>query len=904
MEELRPDPEELLRKINIENEEMKRGKLKIFFGYAAGVGKTYAMLDAAHSAKKAGVDVVAGYVEPHARPETIGLLKGLEVLDTLKVDYKGITLKEFDLDGALKRHPELILVDELAHTNAEGCRHVKRYDDVEELLNAGIDVYTTVNVQHIESLNDIVASITQVIVKERVPDTVFDRASQVELVDIEPDDLMLRLNEGKIYKENQAKRALNHFFTKENLVALREIALRRTADRVNRQVEDNKASNKAKEYFTNEHILVCLSSSPSNSKVIRTAARMANVFHASLTALFVETEDTGAEDESNRQRLRENIKLAGQLGARIATVYGDDLAYQIAEYAKVSSISKIVVGRSNNKGNFLSQLLGRGNNFVEKLTNLAPNLDVYIIPDQNGVPYKKKRRSMDKGINMGDLLKTLFILSVCTAVGLIFRKIGFSEANVITIYILGVLLIANQTNGKSYGIISSIGVVFTFNFFFTDPRFSFQAYDSAYPVTFAVMMASSLITSTLTRRVKMQAKSSAINAHRTEILLETSRRLLRADDFNSIIRKSSEQLIKLLGLPIILYTVKDGKLTEPETFHNVEGEKLGEEYTFPDEVAVATWVFHNKKVAGASTDTLPGSKALYMPILSKKQMLGVIGVVLNPGEIIEPFEKSILVGMLTEISFAIDKYNLNVEREESSIQAEKEHLRANLLRAISHDLRTPLTSISGNASVLYSDDGGLEEGVRKKLAEDIYDDSLWLINLVENLLAVTRIEDGNLDIETQPEVLEDILNEAVSHIQKRIGNHTLKVHAQEDLFMVLVDTRMMIQVFINIIDNAVKYTKEDSTIEITVSKEHGKAIIEIADNGRGISDDDKKHIFNMFYTANEKSSDSRRGLGLGLALCKSIVDAHKGEIYVKDNPGGGTIFGVKLKITEVKTFEE
>ena len=378
MEMQRPDPDVLLKRIEEEkNEDRRFGRLKIFFGYAAGVGKTYAMLEAAHAAKDAGIDVVAGYIEPHTRPETLALLEGLEQLPPLKVEYKGISQNEFDLDGALRRRPQLILVDELAHTNVEGSRHKKRYQDIEELLRAGIDVYTTVNVQHIESLNDIVASITGVIVKERVPDSVFDHADQVELVDIEPDDLIERINQGKVYRNAQAEKALKNFFVPENLISLREIALRRSADRVSRRAEESAKHSDGQKHATEEHILICLSSSPSNAKVIRTASRMADAFHGTFTALYVKTSNVAKGDGEGSNRFKENMRLAEQLGAKIVTVYGEDVALQIAEYARVSGVSKVVIGRSNNKKGLFRQ----NKNLVERLTSIAPNLDIYIIPD-------------------------------------------------------------------------------------------------------------------------------------------------------------------------------------------------------------------------------------------------------------------------------------------------------------------------------------------------------------------------------------------------------------------------------------------------------------------------------------------------------------------------------------------
>ncbi|NFR86489.1 sensor histidine kinase KdpD, partial [Clostridium botulinum] len=433
----RPDPDEILKKIS-PDENNKQGKLKIFFGYAAGVGKTYAMLEAAHIAKNSGIDVLAGYIEPHTRVETLALLDGLEMLPNLKVKYKGITLNEFDLDSAINRKPKLILVDELAHSNAYGCRHMKRYQDIQELLNNGIDVYTTINVQHIESLNDIVASITGIVVRERIPDSVFDNANQVELVDIEPDDLITRLDNGKVYKTDQARRALINFFTKEKLVALREIALRRTADAVNKKIE-NKRDEIKSTYYTEEHILICLSSSPSNTKVIRTAARMAFAFHGLFTALFVETSNSKDLSLENKKILETNLKLAEQLGAKIATVYGDDVANQISQYAKISGVSKIVIGRSNNKKSWFNNK----KTLVDKLTEFAPNIDIYIIPD-NLKAYKRNSSEKLKKITLPhftvmDLIKTTIILGAVTATGIIFYNLGYSEANIINIYILGVL---------------------------------------------------------------------------------------------------------------------------------------------------------------------------------------------------------------------------------------------------------------------------------------------------------------------------------------------------------------------------------------------------------------------------------------------------------------------------------
>ncbi|HSV31118.1 MAG TPA: DUF4118 domain-containing protein, partial [Atribacteraceae bacterium] len=556
------DSDSLLEQLSTMPAGKKHGRLRVYFGYAAGVGKTYTMLNDAHEAKKDGIDVVAGYIESHARPETMALLNGLESLPPLEISYKGVMLKEFDLDCAIRRRPELILVDELAHTNAEGCRHKKRYQDVEELLRAGIDVYTTVNVQHIESLNDVVASITGVSVRERIPDSVFDSTDQIELVDIEPDDLIDRLNKGKIYREEQAQRALSNFFTKEKLIALREIALRRTADQVNRVAVQNSELLKNSIPYTNEHILVCLSSAPSNAKVIRTAARMADAFHGAFTALFVETPETQELEGKNKITLRENLRLAEQLGAQIVTVYGEDVPAQIAEYAKTSRVSKIVMGRSSHIKRWFKKI-----NFVDKLTTLTPTLDIYIIPDtQSSFHIRALRLRKPSGLSLADTVKSIGILIVCTLIGLWFDYLGFSEANIITVYILGVLLNAIVTKGRIYGAISSVLSVLVFNFFFTDPRFSFQVYGAGYPVTFLVMLLAALITGTLTKRIKEQAKQSAQKAYRTEVLLETSRKLQQAKDQSDILSETAHQLVKLLDRTVIFYSAQENTLSEPLIF--------------------------------------------------------------------------------------------------------------------------------------------------------------------------------------------------------------------------------------------------------------------------------------------------------------------------------------------------
>ena len=851
------------------------------------------MLKAAHRAKDQGVDVAVGYVEKHTRPDTLALLDGLEQLPTLKVEYKGIVLNEFDLDAALKRRPQLLLVDELAHSNAAGCRHTKRYQDVEELLRAGIDVYTTVNVQHLESLNDLVASITQVAVNERILDSVFDSADQVELVDIEPDDLILRLQTGKVYQRNQASRALNHFFTKDNLVALREIALRRTADRLSRNAQRTGNGTAAK---ASEHILICLSSSPSNAKVIRTAARMAEAFHSSFTALFVETTETKELKGENLKRLRGNLRLAEQLGAQIATVYGDDPAVQIAEYAKVSGITKIVLGRTNHK----STVFLKSKTLVDKLTKLAGDIDVYIIPDTQPL-YKKKASFIhleDHKFRWTDLLKVVLITAAATGISFCFYTLGLRETNIITVYILGVLLTAIWTNGHLYGALASLLSVISFNFFFTVPRFTLAANDPDYPVTFLIMLVASVISSTLATRVKKQARQSAQKAYYMELLINSNQKLQQGRDEQEIIQIAAEQVSALLDRPVLYALAMKGQELSFQVSPQSEANKQLSAMT-PEEKGVADWVIKNNKHAGATTNTLSHAHNLYLSVRGNQEVMGVIGVPAKYYPPLEVFEKNLMISILNECGLILERRRLRDEKQKIALETQRERLRSNLLRAISHDLRTPLTSISGNAGVLMEKSIALTEEKKQEIYASIYDDSMWLVDLTENLLSITRIENGTMHLQMNAELIDDVLREAIAHVDRQAARHHIRVNLEDDLLMAKMDARLIVQVIINIVNNAIKYTPEGSHICISAEKEDRMVCIHIADDGPGISDEAKVHLFDMFYTAGIGKADSRRGLGLGLSLCQSIVEAHGGEIFVENNEPHGAVFSFTLPLEEV-----
>ena len=862
------------------------GRLKIFFGYAAGVGKTYAMLEAAHQAQKEGVDVVVGYVEPHARPDTLALLEGLEVLSCREVDYRGIRLREFDLDGALARRPQLILVDELAHSNAPGCRHTKRYQDVEELLQAGINVYTTVNVQHLESLNDLVTSITGIVVNERIPDHVFDRANQVELVDIAPADLEKRLEEGKIYRQRQAKQALENFFTAENLTALREIAMRRTADQLNRTAVQEK---KGKAARAGDHILICLSSAPSNAKVIRTAARMAEAFHSGFTALFVQTPETKELSGENIKRLRSNLRLAEQLGAQIATVYGADPAEQIAEYARVSGITKIVMGRVNHRQHPWIGQKSLADRLIERT-----DLDVYIIPDRQPL-YKKplgKLRKSRVRFSWRDAVVTLLCLAISTAVGFAFDWAGFSESNIITIYILGVLVTAVSTSGHLYGAANSLLSVLAFNFFFTEPRFTLQADAPSYPVTFLIMLSSSIIASSLASRVKEQARMAAEKSYYTELLLGSSQKLQTIRTEWDCLRLTAEQLSRMFDRPVI-YALNDADKEldfriEPADEHTLL-EKLSTE-----EIGVAKWVQKNNKHAGATTNTLPDSKWLFLSVRGTRGVMGIVGVPIAGYVVPDAFEKNLMVALLGECGLSQERIRLEEERNQIALQTQRESLQANLLRAVSHDLRTPLTNINGSVGILMGKDQTLKPEVREQLYTAIDDDTNWLINMTENLLAATQLETDRTKLKTAPELLEDLFQSAVRQLDRRARDHHISVDLEDQTLMASMNAGMIQRVIINMMNNAIQYTPKDSHIILSGTRRKDWVEISVSDDGPGIPDEAKKHLFDLFYTAEQGKPDSKRGLGLGLHLCQSIVNAHGGTITVSDHAPSGTTFRFTL----------
>ena len=628
-------------------EEAKNGKLTIFFGYCAGVGKTFSMLNTAQQKSVEGVDVVIGYIESHDRPDTQNLTYGLEKIPTKEVLYKGHHFSEFDLDKALDRHPQLILVDELAHTNAPTSRHKKRYSDIEELLRAGIDVYTTVNVQHIESLHDVVESITKVKVNERIPDYIFNDADDVKLIDVDINDLIERLKQGKIYSKTQAKRALENFFIKDNLIALREISLRKCADRINLYAKDENKQ------FLKEKILVCLGTSPTNQKVIRTASKMAQAFHGEFTALYVENSDSQELDLKAFQQLKKNISLAKELQANIVSTSGDDIAYQISQYAKTAGVSKLVLGRSYQKKSIFNKPT-----IVDKLTKLSPNLDIYIIPDNNSskqnlnsVKYQYQNffrfSTRDSSISISTLL-------IITILAYFAQIAGFDITTIILLYVLSSCIIGSLTLLPIYSFIIPFINVCLINYLFINPKYSLEIISSEYVIVLIVMIVVSFIINVLNFKLKKEKNSASLRAYSMEVLLETSQKLQQAKTYNDVMKETCVQLNKWLKRIIIFYPVNRKMLDKPYIYNPNKLLDDSNIFLTEKERTVAKWVYINNKNAGPTTSTLQEAKALYLSIRRNDKIYGVIGIDMISNKALSQYEKSLIKTILNEVSLAMD----------------------------------------------------------------------------------------------------------------------------------------------------------------------------------------------------------------------------------------------------------
>jgi two-component system, OmpR family, sensor histidine kinase KdpD len=887
----RPNPDELLARVQQEERRLARGRLKIFFGAAAGVGKTYAMLQAAHEKRAEGVDVVAGYIQPHGRKETEALLEGLEELPYRLVEYRGATLREFDLDAALARAPDLLLVDELAHTNAPGSRHAKRWQDVEELLEAGIDVYTTVNVQHIESLNDVVAQITQVIVRETVPDKLVEQANEVELIDLTPDDLLQRLKEGKIYLPGQAERAVRSFFRKGNLIALRELALRRTADRVDAQMRDYRRDNAIGEVWpANERLLVCVGPGPGAARLVRAARRMATRLRAEWIVLYVETPAHTRLNEIEREQIVQTLRLAEQLGAETVSLSGAKVSEAAVAYARQRNASKIVVGKPL-KPRWRERLFG---SVVDEMVRANGVIDVYVLSGDFGDSEPPISTTMVPTSPRSAYLWGLVVVLICTLVARAMLPL-FDLSNLIMVYLVGIVAVASRF-GRGPSIMASFLSVLIFDFFFVPPYLTLAVSHVQYVITFAVMLLVALTISALTVRARRQAEVANQRERRAAALYELSRQLSAARDLDSILRAVILQISGVFeGQVTLLLPVGGARLQPWGRSQNWWGNGISQQMIFAPgeaEIGVAQWVFEHRKAAGRSTSTLPGSEAIYLPLHGSHSIVGVLGLRPTGKRLLAPEQLHLLETFASQTALAIERTAFAEEAQTAQISIATERMRNSLLSSVSHDLRTPLTAITGAASALVEQE--LDSATRRDLAETIYEEGDRLNRLVTNLLEMTRIEAGSVQVQKEWQPLEEVLGAVLRRLEQPLAEHELQLNVPPDLPLVPFDGVLIEQVLVNLLENALKYTPEGSRITLTAHANPSQLTVEIADNGPGLPPGDEERVFEKFYRAG--ANGRQAGSGLGLTICRGIIEAHGGQIWAYNEKSGGAVFAFTLPI--------
>lgn len=764
-------------------------------------------------------------------------------------------------------------------------RNKKRYQDIEELLNAGIDVYTTVNIQNLESMNDIIQKITSVNVSDTVPDYIFDNADTVETIDFGPDELLKRFEEGKIYRPARSYNTVKFIFTKENLRLLRELTMRKAADRIS---NDNQSEQFIKDRVISPKFLVYVSGESSSANSIRWTARACEAFHAPWVAVYVDKMGKGNETE-----VLEDMDLARRLGAEIVRLNGHDEAAIIAEYAKISGIANIVIGKNRNSKSF--RLFD--DDLDDKLISMLPSIEIHIIPESPQIRYRKQRRikiTENLIFSWSDTWKSIGLLAAATLLSMGLRAVGIGDQNVIMLYILCVLFISRITAGYLYGMASSILSVLLFNFFFTVPYLTFNAIQPGYPVTFVIMLLVAFITSTLTNRIKTQVRLSAEREHQTKLLYEINKKLLKTRGLDNIVKLTNEYITKIFDRSVVFYT------EDPEDASSVNFmESATDPYTNilrkEEERTVAHWVYVNKKRAGAGTDTLMGASAHYIPIISQTKVLGVIGVSCVSSKI-DQNSRLFLRMLANQVAMALERQNLSDEQRMILIESEKEKMRSNLLRAISHDIRTPLTGILGASSAILENGDSIDKQTHDKLITNIKEDSQWLIRMVENLLSVTRIKDGDASVVKTPEAAEEIVAEAVSHIRSRFPDRKIEVKVPDELLMVPMDGTLIEQVLINLVENAIKHSPADSVVEVEVKLEQQNALFEVRDSGKGIAAEDFPYLFESYVPNGNRSADSSRGMGVGLSICASIVKAHGGKLEAANRDEGGAVFLFRLPL--------
>ncbi|MBF0497938.1 MAG: sensor histidine kinase KdpD [Deltaproteobacteria bacterium] len=878
MSEKRPDPDVLLAHVQKEERQKHRGKLRIFFGAAPGVGKTYAMLKEAHLQLAEGLDVVAGVVETHGRVETEELLQGLETIPHSRMEYKGVKLQEFDIDAALARQPGLILVDELAHTNAPGSRHGKRWQDVRELLDRGIDVYTTLNVQHIESLNDVVAQITRVVVRETVPDSILEEADAVVLVDLPPGDLLKRLKEGKVYIPKQAEWAAQNFFGTGNLIALRELALRITADRVNSEVLVYRQDQAIETTWpTSERLLVCVGPSPSSVKLIRATKRMAAGLHAHWLAVYVETPRQVELTDKQRQRAFQNLKLAEQLGAETITLSGRRIAEVVVGIARTRNVTKMVIGKPI-RPRWKDLILGSP---VDEIIRLSQEIDVYVISGDAEGEAEAPNTPVNLKSNWSAYTIGLLIWGICTAVAFLMLPV-FQLSNLIMVYLLGVVITAIRC-GRGPSVLGSLLSVLAFDYCFVPPRFTLAVADTQYFITFVVMLIVAVVISHLTALTRKQVEVARLNERRTASMLSLSRQLASTRGAGRLLTIATQHIADIFECRVVaLLPDKHGRLTIAAG--NLKTSSLSEK-----EVSVALWTFNMGQAAGRGTQTLPDTDFLYLPLVGINDPVGVLGVLMENRDSLLGLEKMrLLDSFAKQIALALEVDRLEAMTLQAQMETESERLRTSLLSSVTHDLQTPLAAIMGSAGSMLQIGDQLLPEMRTELAKNIYAEAERLSRLINNLLKMTKLESGTLKLNKETQPIEEVIGAALNLLERQLADRPVNISLPPDLPMVPLDSVLAEQLFINLMENALKYTPSGSPLSISARQQNDHLLVEVADRGPGLPPDHAEKIFDPFYRTTKDSS--KAGHGLGLAICRGIVRAHGGQIWAMNRDGGGAAF--------------
>jgi two-component system, OmpR family, sensor histidine kinase KdpD len=886
----RPSPEALLEAAR--REEGRVGKLRIFVGAAPGVGKTYEMLQQARARKKDGYDIVVGVVETHGRKETETLLEGLEVVPRRRIEYRGQWLEEMDLDAIIARRPQIVLVDELAHTNADGSRHPKRYLDVEELLGHGIDVYTTVNIQHIESLNDVVAQITHVRVRETVPDAVFDRADAVELVDLTPEDLIQRLKEGKVYLPKQAERALTHFFSPANLTALRELALRRTADRVDEQLlTEMQARAIQGPWAAGERVLVCISEDPRAAGLVRYAKRLSDRLHGPWTALYVETRRSLQFSEEQRDRIADTLRLAQALGGEPVTVPGGDhrIADDVIGYAHANNITQIIIGKST-RTRWFEILHG---SVVHDLVRRAGNISVHVIAGEaaEGEAISKKTvRPAEKEVRFDPRAYAYSIVAIFVAIAageLLWPWIG--NENVDLVFLTAIVGIAVRF-GVWPSLFASIASALCYNFFFIEPYYTLAISNPKDIIAVIFFTFVAIIVSNVAARARIQAVTAMSRARVTESLYVFSRKLAGVATLDDVLWATAYQTALMLKVRVVVLLPEDGSIAV----------KVGyppEDILDDADVAAAKWAWQNDRPAGRGSDTLPGAKRLFLPMRTGRGAIGVVGIDSDkPGPLLTPDERRLLDALIDQSALAIERVHLAEDMDRVKRTVETERLRSALLTSISHDLKTPLAAILGSAGTLRDLSNKLTNAEKIDLLATIIDESERLNRFIANLLDMTKLESGAITPNLAPHDLSEIVGSALHRADKILVRHKVQLQLATDLPMIALDAVLFEQVLFNLLDNAAKYAPPGTTITIRGWRDNESVCLQIVDEGDGIPPGELEHIFDKFYRV-QKADHVRAGTGLGLAISRGFVEAMNGRINAENRTDRtGAVFTIRLPV--------